>query len=168
MTIHSLDLSTVGIFGPLGNVYATSVAQTAWGTANRANGGWIIVPQTVIVDAIKHADTIGSGNTDVGITDEAGNLLASSGSTAASTGNRVDVLDAEVELAPGVYYLWMACSSTTQRTLRASFATLGQCRATGAVEAASSFPLPDPITIVPVSATTICIPVLSLRIAGAE
>lgn len=86
-----------------------------------------------------------TGNVDVGIYDEAGNKIISTGSTAQSTSNQVNYISvASTALATGNYFLAIAYASTTAAPFRAGGQQM--TRAMGILQMASALPLPTTAT----------------------
>lgn len=87
-----------------------------------------------------------SGNLDVGIYDEYGNLLVSSGSTAQGTVSVIQDVDiTDTFLQAGLYYMAMVFDNTTATIYRhAPGASVAG--GAGALQMASAFPLPSTAT----------------------
>jgi hypothetical protein len=102
-----------------------------------------------------------SGNLDVGIYDENGNLLVSigtTGQTGTSTIQQADITD--TTLSRGYYYLAMAMNGTTGTALRYSPTTNLQ-QMMGVLEQASAFVLPSTATFA--KAARSYIPVMGIQ-----
>lgn len=173
MTVGTIALSTVGAFNPFDmrdRPQAPGTDEIAWGTANLARGGWFVVPETVTVDGIYHFGNaiFGAGNVDKGIYDMAGNLIVSTGSITATTVGTGACFGsiASTVLTPGLYYLAIACSNASYRVYGWATASTIQNSIAGAKQAASSFPLPDPITWVNGTNLIAAVPILGLRVAS--
>jgi predicted phage gp36 major capsid-like protein len=120
-----------------------------WPSANLA----IYVPVMVVepVTVVQLACVVGTtaaGNIDLGIYDDAGNRLVSSGSTAiggTGTIQNVDVTD--TPLLPGVHYFAMNCSTTTTATFNRTNMSAVDLRACGVrQQAVGAVALPNPAT----------------------
>lgn len=83
-----------------------------------------------------------SGNVDMGIYDEAGTRLTSTGATAQSGTNAIQIVDiTDITLGPGLYYMAMSLSSavgTIWRNAPAVYLSI----MSGVYEQASAHPLP--------------------------
>lgn len=128
-----------------------STSFITWTTANIA----ILVPMritetvTVVKMAVANGPTA-NGNLDVGIYDNTFTKLVSSGSTAQSGTDTIQILDiADTALSPGTYYFALASSSTTATFAGSDFSGsqgAGDPKAWGVVQMAAAFPLPNTIT----------------------
>jgi hypothetical protein len=136
--------------GPTGEMFFMAGSHTlstvnAWPAANRALFFPVIVERPlVIVEFITQFQTA-SGNVDMGIYDEAGNRLVSTGSSAIGSTSQliVDVVDTEIGI--GVYYLAMAHDGVVN-VLSSSTPTTLLMRAAGVKQQDSAFPLPATAT----------------------
>lgn len=108
-----LVLSTASIANRPTVPGATSSA--AWPAANRAIYSAVVVPRPVTVTHLIIYVGTSSGNVDVGIYNEAGTRLVSSGSTATIGGGAANQAFniADTSLSPGVYFFAMSCDNTT-------------------------------------------------------
>lgn len=154
---HLVPVHTIG--GSFGNFGTTA--------ANAARYVPIYIQETVTAYSLSFpARGTSSGNFDLGIYDEVGNRLTSTGSTAMpprlnawTTGDFPDIV-----LTRGVYYLAMALSSATQQFTFISFTNAGYMpRALGCYSQASAFPLPATATFA--TAETL-LPYMSLDLRG--
>lgn len=87
-----------------------------------------------------------SGNVDMGVYDQVGARLFSTGSTVqsgTSTKQEVDITD--YYLTPALYYFALACNNTTATFLR-SLVSQELARVLGCVEMTTAFPLPATAT----------------------
>lgn len=125
-----------------------------WPSANRALffPYRLAVPFTVCKFVIGWGVSAGS-NFDLGIYDQAGNLMVSTGGTAASGTSQEQVVDCtDTLLLPGLYYMAMArdaaasANGWTQNTFHAQMAGIRQM--------ASAYPLPSTATFASVSTAT--------------
>jgi hypothetical protein len=108
---------------------ATATAGSAWPGANRALYLPSVIEQVVTFKAISFIVTTQSGDLDVGIYNEAGVRLVSSGSTAVAAPG-VQVVDiADTTVGPGVYFLAMCVSNTTAAFIRVNNASPGAMQA---------------------------------------
>jgi hypothetical protein len=88
-----------------------------------------------------------SGNIDVGIYDELGNRLVSSGSTlqaGSQLSQSVDITD--TPLPPGTYFTGMALDNTTATIYQYSLTSNAPKQGCGMQAQATAFPLPNPAT----------------------
>jgi hypothetical protein len=131
-------------------VWPMSTSDLAWPTANLAIYCPVLVPEPTIVT--KMAVQIGSatsGNLDLGVYDEAGVRLVSTGSTAVGSASTLQVEDVtDTLLTPGTYYLAIACDNTTARFLTGGFAAQSATGyAKGLRQETSAMPLPSTATL---------------------
>lgn len=108
---HSIDNLTGGWMAYQGQ----PTTSFAWGVQYRAIYVPIRIPRQVVVLELGYtSNTVGTGDVDVGIYDAEGTRLVSTGSTAkiatAST-HAIDVTN--TTLQPGLYYLGLSNSTTT-------------------------------------------------------
>lgn len=160
-------LSTSGPESVGHEALSVSAAHTsvAWPAANRALlvPLYITEPSTVVKLWWMNGAAV-SGNVDIGIYRVSDlSRIVSSGSTAqagTSALQEVDITD--TPLAPGTYYLGLACDNTTATFIRL-FNDLRWCRAFGVVQQTSAFPLPA--TAVPEACASAYVPLMgaSLR-----
>lgn len=137
---------------------------TSTATANRARFIPIVVQQTCIAYRMFfHVSANASGNCDVGIYDESGTRLVSSGSVAVTiNSNMVDIPD--TTLTPGRYFLAFSLSSATVSLIVGSITT-SLARSTGMGNASAALPLPASVTLAG-SAAEGFIPVLGVDLRG--
>ena len=145
----NLALSSLSEASPLSDVCVGTGATASaaiWPTANTAIYMPVIlqVPATVFRMAFYVA--VQSGNIDVGIYDELGNRLVSSGSTVVDVAG-IQIVDiTDTPLTPGVYYLAMCCDNITASFHRVSPGT-NFLRMAGMVsQAVGAVTLPNPAT----------------------
>jgi hypothetical protein len=94
------------------NVAATFALAGAWPTSDLAIYVPVRVKRRVVVVKLHVGTGSASGNLDVGVYNESGTRLVSSGTTAqASSGQTVDVTDTTI--GPGLYYLALVADNTT-------------------------------------------------------
>ena len=105
-----------------------------------------------------------TGNRDIGIYDDQGNLLVNMGSTAAGSVNSIQSFDiADTTLLPGTYYAALVCASASNVQDGWTMGTngAGLAAAWGVFEiAATALPLPNPATFV--SATGLFVPFIGM------
>lgn len=137
-------------WGP-GPGFRGTLVGAAWPAANRA----LFVPFRVPTEVTVYKMVIGTGsaaggNWDLGIYDQLGNMLASTGSTArtAQDANSAS-LTAAVTLAPGFYYLAAAADGTNNYA--ALNPSLQNCKLMGMRQMATAFPLPSTATFASVA-----------------
>lgn len=137
-----------GLCGELSWITQGSLSSAAWPTANLARLIPVIVERTMTVRMM--AALIGgtnTGNIDVGIYDESGNLLVSSGSTAVGAINAIQTFDvADTILRPGLYYIATAVSATTASVYRAVL-SMQSAQVAGVRDISPGFPLPATATL---------------------
>lgn len=135
-------------YGPWPTGTATNNA--VWTTANIARYYPVLVPEPTIVTKIAVRIGTSSGNLDLGIYDEQGVRLVSSGSTAMAATSTMQVIDiTDTLLTPGVYYLAIAVDNTTASFNNINNSTgplAGACSMMGIRQEASAFPLPATAT----------------------
>ena len=125
----------------------TSMPATATYTANQARYCPIVIhrPCTAFRFWFRTSG-VQTGNYDVGIYDENGTRLVSSGSTALPTTQNAVMVDiADTPLVAGRYYLAHAVSSATS-SQAVGLASIVNMRAYGNVTQASALPLPATMT----------------------
>jgi hypothetical protein len=122
-------------------------ASSAWPAASRALfcSFRLWTPITAVKMFVLNGATV-SGNIDVGIYDEAGTRLVSSGSTAHAGTSVIQVLDiTDTQLGIGLFYMALALDGTTATVYRKSINVALQ-RATRWYQMAAAFPLPATAT----------------------
>jgi len=120
-------------------------AATAWPTNNKALFCAFYVEYAVLAQKMACQVTTQSGNLDMGIYDQKGNLLVSKGSTAVGAAG-LQVLDiTDTLLLPGTYFMAMACSTTAAAFSRASINTT-MAPLEGLQEMTTAMPLPSTAT----------------------
>lgn len=165
------DFQQVRSFGnPVLNTYSTesigplsfatesaSIGQAAWPTANKA----FFIPVRISVSVIIlkmlwfNGTTVGTNNVDVGIYDNQGNKIVSSGSiltSGTSSFQEANITDTTIE--PGLYYMAMAMDGTTD-TVRRQTDAVPEGSFYGILEQASAFNLPANATFAAHSAAYI-------------
>jgi hypothetical protein len=121
----------------------------AWPAANRA----LLVPfeiasPRVVTEIVWYNGSGISGNVDAGIYTTAGGRIVSTGSTAQSGSTAQQVVDiTDTLLLPGVYYMALAMDNGTGTIVRWQNYGTQQLIASGMQQAATAFPLPDPVTL---------------------
>lgn len=142
-------LSTYGLHslcGQWGNNFHTGAASGGtWPVNNLALFFPIIVSSPCTVYHMAVEVTTQSGNVDVGIYNEALSLLVSAGSTAVAAAGLQSFNIADTVLAPGLYYLAMACSTTVAAFRRLPHQGT-EMRVFGAAQQATALPLPATAT----------------------
>jgi hypothetical protein len=128
----------------------------AWGVANRAIYAPVIL-QVAPVTVYKMAFLVGAqaGNYDIGIYDQQGKRLVSTGSTVVPAAGIaiVDITDTTLA-TPGIYYLALVCSTVTTLTIYRSAPGDVALRLTGMkTQDIGATTLPDPWTAVTTNAT---------------
>jgi hypothetical protein len=135
---------------PGGAIALTSVASATWPSANLLIGyPFRIFSPTLITKLWVANGATASGNLDLGIYDERGTKIVSSGSTAQSGANVLQAPDiTDTWLGPGDYYCCCAMNGTTGTTLTTTWGHLSQGYALGQVQMVTAFPLPATATFV--------------------
>lgn len=148
MSSHSGQASATYCYG------SVTITNQTWQAANRALY-WPVEVQSACT-AYQIAFQVGtqSGNCDVGIYDEQGKRLVSSGSTAVAAAG-VQVIDiADTLLIPGVYFLAMNVDNTTAAFQIGSIFSIAQLQSLGMqIQNLASVTLPDPATFANPSAS---------------
>lgn len=147
---HDGVLSTAGLESPIAQhqllLGAGLATAASWPSNNLAIYVPVMVPKQIAV--VKMSIIVGAqnGNFDVGIYDEIGNRLTSSGSTAVGAAG-IQVFDvADVTFGPGIFYLAGVCSTTVTATFVSGAPDLKFCRTHGVRQQATALPLPNPAT----------------------
>lgn len=141
-------------------------ASTTWPTANLA----MLVPFSLAYRVTVHRmwmfnGSSVAGNIDIGVYDTSGTRLGSTGSTAQSgTSVPQNVNSTDFDIGPGVFYMALACSSTSANIFAASASTGGEpiLASMGLVKVASSFPLPSSLTFEAWGTTGFRVPLFGL------
>jgi hypothetical protein len=146
-------ISTVsdhGILESVSRVCGQSGASGAWPAADQARAFPIVVATDFVLTHFwTYNGGTASGNRDIGLYDEHGTLLLSTGSVAQSGTSTIQTHDVtDTELPAGRYLLALAHSNTTGTYFRLTTSALG-IYATGARQMSSALPLPS--TFVPTS-----------------
>lgn len=132
-----------------------SPTSVTWRAAHHAYYWPVIVekPLTVVEMAWINGTTV-TNNLDVGIFDITGHRIVSLGSTPQSGASAIQIADiADTALDPGNYFLAMSADATNLTVDANVNYDLGQLRANGVCETASSFPLPSSITLAGITTT---------------
>lgn len=138
---HSID--TMSITGRI----RTGYGEGAWPSANLAIYVPVAVLSRVIVVGLWYANSSGTAGTyDIGLYNDAGTRLLSSGSTS-KIGTETEVVwdCTDTTIGPGVYYLALALSNTGDQVFRANCAAPLPA-AIGCFTEASANPLPATAT----------------------
>jgi hypothetical protein len=128
--------------------YGSGASTGAWPANNRAFFVPFSIWEPIAVTYMFIWNITASGNIDLGIYTIDGTRLASTGSTALSGNNTTQGVALSLELAPGRYYMGVACSTTgyTAAIQSTSLVELTRCRAGGCVQMDTAFPLPATAT----------------------
>jgi len=140
-------------------------------TANKAYYVPFRLSQPILVLQLFHFNGAGAfgGNIDVGIYNETGTLLVSSGSTVQAGANVPQFFNVtDTAIGRGRHYFAVAYSSTvgTNELHGYALSTVARCRVIGMAEQTSAFPLPATATFAQASETIIPIIGASLRTIG--
>lgn len=142
--------------GELRELAVEAQAAITW-VANLAMYVPIVVPVAFPVRRVwwSNGSTITTSNVDVGVYSVDGERLCHSGSTAlsgASAEQNAAIVETEVLLDPGVYYLAYLCDNTTARVTGTTSYTTSQLRACGVLQqAVGAATLPTTMTAAAVS-----------------
>lgn len=153
VTIHPWSLESIGAqlaFNQASTMYS-GAASAAWPTANKAMFIPFYIMKSATFNTLFVANGLAAaGNVDVGIYDEAGNKIISSGSVAQAPANDLQLISiASLLLTPGRYWLALALSDVGGTIMRGTFeanAAQAWAKAAGMAEQASAFPLPATAT----------------------
>lgn len=140
---------------PSGGTALTSVASAGWIAANRllAYPRRVSTPTLVMKLWIYNGATA-SGNLDLGIYDARGRLLVSSGSTAQSGTNILQVLDiTDTQLGVGDFYVAAVMNGTTGTCMVGAWGHAAQGYMQGLVRVETAFPLPATVTFLTAAAS---------------
>lgn len=130
------------------NLYGGGQASAAWPSANRAYFVPFVTNQTTTIMQLFIVNgSTASGNFDIGIYDDNGTKIVSSGSTAQSGTSVIQAVDiTDTMIGAGRYYLALSMNGTTGTNQ--SFSTAAaQNQAMGTFLAASAFALPATVTL---------------------
>jgi hypothetical protein len=161
-TIAPLHVLTSGFYGTLTDVLYTSYnpafAAFNWVTANLARYSPIVMPVRFTLARFMSPNNNTTGNVDMGIYNDGGKLLASTGSTARTGAPAVQYIAPSVgalSLPPGSYWLAMVCSSTTSQVMRTAVNAAFMSKIAGALqETLGATALPATMTPVATALTT--------------
>lgn len=142
----------------------TNAASTAWPSANLA----IFVPfvlrvPTTVYKIVVGGGSLAAGNFDVGIYDQNGNRLVSSGAQAKSASVEHVVNITDTPLGPGRYYMAMAADGTNNYVMY-SVSAASRGKLGGVLQAASSYVLPATVTFATFAQTDV--PSIGLYLRG--
>lgn len=143
---------------------ANVAVSTAWPSANLA----ILYPFRLPKLATVCKLTVGcgataAGNFDVGIYDQAGNLIVSSGSTGKAAAAEVNCDVTDTAIGPGLYYAALAADGTNNYV--AATATSAQLlKILGIRQVSSAFTLPSSVTFETIASAFV--PSFSVRFRG--
>lgn len=137
-------LSPSCLFGPAGGAQTNAQSSAVWPSANQALyvPFWTPVPLVIARILVLNGAAV-SGNLDVGIYDQDGTRLVSSGSTAQAGVSDVQEIDiTDTLVGPGRFYAALALDNTTGTNLFFGSNSANQVRLLGVLLQASAFPLP--------------------------
>lgn len=135
----------------LRNIAFATPGSAVYPTANMSIGYPFSVSEPVVYVKMYWLNgAAASGNLDVGIYDDLGNLLVSSGSTAQGTINvKQELNTTDFSPIPGTrYYCFIACDNGTGALFRWAPAQAAQMASVGCVQVAANFPLVTGVTFV--------------------
>lgn len=154
VTIHPYTLESLGpIPGILAGLAFRSTASAAYPTASLAIFVPFVLAKPILVKKLWcYNGTAVSGNVDVGIYDEQGTRLCSSGSTAqAGTSTLQEFNITDTVIGPGLFYLAIALDNTTGTLFRGTVTTVALLKQLGMFQQASAFALPATATFATVA-----------------
>lgn len=128
---------------------------STWPTANKA----VFVPFRIaepllVTKLFAWNGATASGNLDIGIYDENGVRLVSTGSTPQSGTNALQVIDVtDTWIGPGRFYLALALDGTSGTIVRNNLGSAIYAQMHGLAEMTSAFPLPATATLASTSIT---------------
>ena len=127
----------------LGSGFATAAA---WPSANLAIYVPVSVTEQITVYQMSIEVGAQAGNFDVGIYNEGGTRLVSSGSTVVGAAGLQPFNITDTILSPGIYYLAGVCSTVTTATFLSGAPDLKIARTCGVQQQATALPLPATAT----------------------
>lgn len=132
----------------------TTIQSRTWTTANLACYYPFYLPSYSVVLKLWWVNGgTATGNVDCGVYTEGGTRIVSTGSTGQSGASAIQEVNiTDTTLAPGRYYMALACSSASS-TIRSGLPNTNQCRSMGVLEQATAFALPSTATFAQVSAS---------------
>ena len=135
-----------------------------WPAANQAVYVPFVVDKTAtIVKGFWYNGAAVSGNVDLAVYNESYARQVSIGSTAQSGTNTIQEVNiADTSLAPGRYYLALACDNTTAEFFRVAFSSVHLAKTLAFSEQASAFALPS--TATPVVPTYALLPMFGVSL----
>lgn len=156
--ISKLGLEEPAVVGTtqIGSVLGGGQASTAWPSANRA----IFVPfrlaeAATVYKLVTGCGTTAGNNIDLGIYDQWGNRIYSSGAIArVASGEIVHTLGSPQRLGRGRYYLALAHNSTNNMMMQ-TMGSIPQGRLAGVLQMDSAYLLPSTATMVALTAGTV-------------
>lgn len=155
--ISKLGLDEMGVLGPgiTSSGITASASSTAWSSANRAMFMPVRVSDAVtIYKFVVGCGATGGGNFDVGLYDQWGNRIYSSGSIARVVSSEVvHTPGSPIRIGRGNYYLALAADSTN--TYMQVTASAGFLRMAGFLQMDSAFNLPSTATFVAPTAISV-------------
>ena len=125
----------------------TGLGSNTWDTANKVGYyPFELAEPFTVFKVFTYNGTVVSGNWDLGVMDEAGARLFSSGSTAQATTSDLQPVDiTDYTLGEGRYFLAFGLDNATATTVRAN-PTAAWMDFLGCKEQASAFPIPSTAT----------------------
>lgn len=139
----------------IGSSLPSSTA-VAWPSANRAlfSPFRIVYPETVYQIGVYWGNAAtGSHNFDVGIYDQYGNRIVSSGATACAASTAVFANITDTRLLPGLYYMALAADSGTPNPFGVAMAQVAMVQGLGQRQMDSAYTLPATATFAQCAST---------------
>ena len=139
------SLVTWGPDSPFPIISLNSFDTAVWPAANRAIYVPIAVYEPALITAFwwVNGATAGNGNADLGLFDENGVKLISTGATLTVGANsRQSVNVTDTLIGPGTFYLGLSLASASDAIFRVAYSTAEVERAFGMAQQASAHPLP--------------------------
>jgi hypothetical protein len=153
-TIAPLHVLTSGFYGTIVDVlyasYNANFAAFSWGTANLARYSPVVIPVRFTLARFMSPNNNTTGNVDMGIYNDGGKLLVSTGSTARTGAPAVQYIAPSIgaqSYPAGSYWLAMVCSSTTSSVFRTGMNAAFMAKISGSLqEALGATALPATMT----------------------
>lgn len=148
-----------------GNLSLNTYAQTAWPSANLAIYVPFFLSKPITFSTMfwMNGSTV-AGNVDVGVYAEDGTRIVSKGSTAAAGTTTLQVVTVTTTtIGPGLFYLALACSSTSELVYKTIIGQVLRTKFTGMAQQATALPLPATATFATVGQDYVPLVGLSTR-----
>lgn len=143
--VHSIEGNGANFTTAGGSL--TTAASAAWPGTNRGHLSFFAVQTPIVVTQLfcYNGATV-SGNVDMAILDSTGRRIVSTGSTAQSGTNQLQVFDiTDTTLFPDLYTIVLSCDNTTATFFRVQFGNSFVHLGVASLGVASAFPVPASI-----------------------